>query len=86
MSIEIFKRILSSLILIPVSVIVILDGKIFFEIFLILIFFISLWELKNITINKFLFYLSLSFFLISFLTIYNIRNYHTKKKWLIIKI
>jgi len=76
MSIEIFKRILSSLILIPVSVIVILDGKIFFEIFLILIFFISLWELKNITINKFLFYLSLSFFLISFLTIYNIRNYN----------
>lgn len=76
MSIEIFKRILSSLILIPVSVIIILDGKIFFEIFLILIFLISLWELKNITINKFLFYLSLSFLLISFLTIYNIRNYN----------
>ena len=75
MSIEIFKRILSSLILIPVSVIIILDGKIFFEIFLILIFLISLWELKNITINKFLFYLSLSFLLISFITIYNIRNY-----------
>lgn len=75
MSIEIFKRILSSLMLIPISFIIILEGKILFEIFLILLFLISLWELNNITINKFLFYLSLFFILISFLTIYNIRNY-----------
>jgi phosphatidate cytidylyltransferase len=75
MSIEIFKRILSSLILIPISVIIILEGNIIFNIFLIFLFLISLWELSNITINKFLFYLSFTFILISFLTIYYLRNY-----------
>lgn len=71
---EFFKRLLSSLILIPLTSIIIINGSFFLNLLLIFLLLISSRELYSITINKFLFLIVLSFIIISFLSIYNLRN------------
>lgn len=72
---ELSKRILSSLILLPITITIIVIGNIYFKLLLIFLFLISIKEFYHITINKFVFITSVCFTIISFVTIYNLRNH-----------
>tara|TARA_Y100001958_G_scaffold155158_1_gene145274 strand:- start:1157 stop:1801 length:645 start_codon:yes stop_codon:yes gene_type:complete len=71
---ELIKRVISSIILIPISFFIIIKGSIMFNFFLFIIFLLSLSEwikMKNNTIVKVLGFL---FLVLSFFSIYNLRN------------
>ena len=71
---ELIKRIISSIILLPIIYFIIIKGSYYLNIFLILCFFISVFEWYKITkINKYR-SLGILFLIISFFTIYKIRN------------
>ena len=71
---EFFIRILSSSILIPVVFFFIIKGSIFFNIFILVIFFITFYEWHNLSLNK-IYYLPGSIFIfISFYVFYILRN------------
>lgn len=70
---EFTKRIISSIILLPAVFIIIIKGSIFFNLFLILCFIITIIEWKKIVSKKIIFYLGLIFTIISFLSTYKIR-------------
>ena len=74
MSIELIKRICSSIILIPFSIFIILKGSLYFNVFLIICLIISIYEWNNIS-KKFLLKFFGSFFLfLSFFSIFKLRN------------
>ena len=71
---ELIKRVISSIILIPISFFIIIKGSIMFNFFLFIIFLLSLSEwikMKNNTIVKVLGFL---FLVLSFFSIYILRN------------
>ena len=71
---ELIKRVISSIILIPISFFIIIKGSVMFNFFLFIIFLLSLSEwikMKNNTIVKVLGFL---FLVLSFFSIYNLRN------------
>ncbi len=70
---ELFKRILSSIILFPLTVFIIIQGSLFFLTCVVFCFFISLYEWKKMKISNFLKVLGTIFLMISFFTIYFIR-------------
>jgi len=71
---ELIKRLLSSIILLPLVFFIIIYGSYYLNIFIILCFFISVFEWYKITkINKYR-SLGILFLIISFFTIYKIRN------------
>ena len=72
---ELFKRILSSLILIPLSIFCIIEGDIFFKIFLTVSFLISIYEWNYMTKNHKYLIFGLVFLCISFFSIYEIRKF-----------
>ena len=72
---EIVKRILSSIILIPIVLFIIVKGSIFFYSFLAICFFTISFEWYKINKKKVYFYLGIIFLIYSFYTIYNI-YYH----------
>ena len=74
MSAELFKRILSSIILIPVVILIILEGSILFNIFLLVCFFISLYEWTKMRKGESYYYLGIIFTICSFYSIYLIRD------------
>lgn len=71
---EFLKRVISSIILIPIVFISIIEGNVFFNLLLILLLIISIYEWKKISFNK-LFFLGIIFLFFSFFCIYKIRNY-----------
>ncbi len=73
MSIELIKRILSSVILIPIIIYVIIEGSIIFTFFLILCFFILSYEWSTMIKSNFLKIIGIIFLSISLYTIYMIR-------------
>ena len=75
MSQELIKRILSSLILIPISIFLIIEGSYIFNIFLIIIFLLSLNEWSKMCKKKLYFFLGVIFLFFSFFTVFQIRNY-----------
>jgi len=77
---EIVKRILSSIILIPVILLIIIKGSIFFHLFLVICFFIISFEWYKISKKKVYFYLGIIFLIYSFYTIYNL--YYHKDSYL----
>ena len=52
MSTELIKRILSSILLIPISFFLIIEGSVFFIIFISICFFISIYEWNNMSKKK----------------------------------
>ena len=72
MSDELKKRILSSILLIPTVLVVIIKGSIIFNLFLIICFFIILYEWHIMRKNKNYYYLGILFLIFSFYTIYKI--------------
>ena len=70
---ELIKRILSTLILIPLVVYFILKGSYFFTFFLLVCFFISIYEWRKIAKKNIFFIVGLSFLLLSFLAANTLR-------------
>jgi len=73
MNSEFIKRILSSIILLPLTFFIVIEGSFLFVIFLVICFFISIYEWNNMSKNKKYRIAGLFFLLISFLSIYNLR-------------
>ena len=71
---EFQKRLLSSIILIPLTLICIYQGSILFNFFLLILLILSIYEWKKISNKKFLFIFGLIFLFFSFYTAYEIRN------------
>ena len=71
---EISKRLISSLVLIPVSLFFIFKGSYYFNFFLITFFLISSYEWFKLAKNKFLLSLGLTFLLITTYSAYLIRG------------
>ena len=74
---EFQKRLLSSIILIPLTLICIYQGSILFNFFLLISLILSIYEWKKISNQKILFIFGLIFLLFSFYTAYEIRNAFT---------
>ena len=72
---ELSKRILSSLILIPVCLFFIIKGSFLFNFFLLTCFFVSVFEWHSISKKKSYYIFGLFFLFFSFFTIYKLRNY-----------
>ena len=76
MSNELKKRILSSILLTPLLLVIIIKGSILFNLFLITIFCIILYEWYKISKITTIYYLGIFFLIFSFYAIYNLRNYN----------
>jgi len=71
---ETIQRILSSIILIPISFFFIIKGSFFFIFFLTIFFFITSFEWYKMTKNNNFFLFGLTFLILSFLSAYLLRN------------
>ena len=82
---EFEKRVLSSLILIPIAILFIIQGSVFFAFFLSILFLVSSYEwLKMSKNNNFLKFLGIIFLLLSFYSTFEIREYRSFKYFLFI--
>jgi len=70
---ELTKRILSSIILLPITFFLIIEGSFLFIIFIIICFFISVYEWNNISKKNKYNKIGYIFIFFSFLSIYNLR-------------
>ena len=86
MSIELIKRILSSVILIPIIIYVIIEGSMIFTFFLALCFFILSYEWSMMIKSNFLKILGIIFISISLFTIYKIRFNPQDSYWFLLLI
>ena len=73
---ELYKRILSSLFLLPVVFFIIFMGSTLFTIFLIFTFFLALHEWYKLQKNIFLFIIGIIFLILSFYSAYLLRGYN----------
>ena len=71
---EIIKRILSSIILIPIALFFIVKGSFLFNFFIIICFLISVYEWHMMSNKKSYYFLGLIFLIFSFYTVYELRN------------
>ncbi len=76
MSQELKKRVLSSLLLFPVILIIIIKGSIFFNLFLIISLIIALYEWYSMSKKKIYYYFGVFFLIFSFYTIYKVYNFN----------
>ena len=71
---ELFKRILSSIILFPLVIIIIIKGSYFFYILLLITFLICSYEWHLMSKNKVYYFFGFIFLLISFFCAFKLRN------------
>ena len=71
---EIIKRILSSIILIPLAIFFIVKGSFLFNFFIIICFLITSYEWHMMSKKKSYYFLGLIFLIFSFYTVYELRN------------
>ena len=74
MSSELLKRIVSSFILIPFSIFIILIGSFYFNVYLLVCLIISIYEWNNISKKLLLKIFGFFFLILSFFSIYKLRN------------
>ena len=86
MSKEFIKRILSSLILIPIALFFILKGSIFFNFFILVVLLITLYEWHLLSLKKNYYLPGFTFIVFSFYTFYFFRNDDDYKTFLLIFI
>ena len=72
---ELIKRILSAILLIPITIFFIVSGGILFNLFILFCLFISLYEWHSIGKNEKYYFFGNIFLLISFFTVYKLINY-----------
>ncbi len=75
MKLEFIKRILSSIILIPLALFFIIKGSFLFNFFIIICFLITSYEWHLMSKKKPYYYLGLIFLIFSFYTVYELRNF-----------
>ena len=75
---ELSKRIISSLILLPISLFIIIEGSILFNFFIFICLIITCYEWNMMTKKKIINILGLIFLIYSFYSIYNLRNNFTE--------
>lgn len=71
---ELFKRVISSIILLPIILFLVVKGSIYFNTFLLISFFLTILEWNKICSQKIKLYAGSIFIIISFLTTYMVRN------------
>ncbi len=71
---ELFTRILSSIILMPLAFFFIIEGAIFFNFFTLVIFLIAIYEWHFLSLKKNYYLLGFLFIALSFYTFYDLRN------------
>tara|TARA_B100000886_G_C20265104_1_gene424599 strand:+ start:81 stop:731 length:651 start_codon:yes stop_codon:yes gene_type:complete len=76
MSQELIKRILSSIVLIPIIFVIIIKGSIIFNLFLLICFFTILYEWHKICKMKNIYFMGIIFLIFSFYTIYMLYNFN----------
>ena len=78
---ELFKRILSSIIILPILIFIILKGSFYFIILLFISFIISIYEWQKMNVSKLLKFFGIIFLIFSFYTIYGIRTDFRDSYW-----
>jgi len=86
MSKELLKRIISTLVLIPVSFFFIIKGKLLFTLFTLFILIITLYEWNSLSFKKKYYFPGFIFIFFSFYTFYYLRNEGDYKIFLLIII
>ena len=81
MSKELVLRILSSLILFPLLIFIIVNGSFYFFLFIIICFFISVYEWQRMKVNNFIKILGIFFLIYSFYTVLQIRINFNDEFW-----
>ena len=76
---ELFKRIISSIILIPLVIIIIIKGSFYLNLFLTICFLIILFEWHMMSKNKNYYFIGIFFLIVSFLSIYTLSNLNNSK-------
>ena len=71
---ELTKRILSSLILIPLAIFIIIEGSFIFNFFILICFLITSYEWHKMSRNKSYYLFGIFFLLLSFYSAYEIRT------------
>ena len=77
MSNELLKRIFSSIILVPLTYFLIVEGSILFNLFLIFCFFITFYEWYKMSKSNFLIISGFYYLIFSFFTIYELINFNS---------
>ena len=80
---EFFKRLISSVILIPIVFFFIIKGSVFFNFFLLSIFCISCYEWYKMSKSKNYFLVGIIFLVFSFFTVYSIKTSNTSGSFFI---
>ena len=83
---ELTKRILSSIILIPLAFFLIIEGSILFNIFLLICFFITYYEWFRMSKNDLLKVVGFYYLIFSFYTIYKLINFNEKNLYFFLVI
>ena len=78
---ELFKRVLSSIIILPIFLYIVVKGSFYFSILLIICFLISVYEWQKMDVSKILKLFGIFFLIFSFYTIYEIRNGFRDSYW-----
>ena len=80
---EFLKRLISSTILIPLTIFVVIKGSVFLNFFLLSCFLISIYEWHKMSKNKPYYILGFLFLIFSFYTVLEMTNYDGDKKYFI---
>ncbi len=75
MNSEVLKRIISSIILIPLSIFVIVEGSILFSLFLLLCFIVCMYEWCKMANKISILLIGSAYLILSFISVYMIREY-----------
>jgi len=76
MSKEFYKRFISSIILLPLFLIIIIEGNFFFNIIIILFLILSINEWSKISFNRVYLFAGIIFLFFSFYSLFKIRNFY----------
>ena len=77
---EFYKRLLSSVLLIPLATYFLFQEKLFFLLFIAIIFIISAYEWYKLSSNKSIFFFGFIFLIFSFICIYKLRFFYINNK------
>ena len=71
---QLFKRIISSIVLIPVTFFCVIKGSFFFNFFILILLILSLYEWHKMSFRKKYYFIGVIFLIFSFYTTFSIRN------------
>ena len=78
---ELLKRVLSSIIILPIFIYIVVKGSFYFSILLFICFLISIYEWQKMNVLKILKLAGILFLIFSFYTIYEIRTEFRDSYW-----